>query len=110
VAARRNHILGYAHGRMEPRDWNSLRERCGALHDLYVDEPERGKGIASLLVEEMIARLSSLGAPRVYLMTATRNTNAHRLFERLGFRTTMLEMTRECGRMEAVPAERGKKI
>jgi ribosomal protein S18 acetylase RimI-like enzyme len=96
VACEGRRIWGYAYGRMEPRDWNALRERCGALHDVYVDERARRKGIASLLVEGMVARLSALGAPRVVLMTATQNTGAHRLFERLGFRTTMLEMTKEC--------------
>jgi RimJ/RimL family protein N-acetyltransferase len=54
------------------------------------------RSIASGLIEATVARLGSLGAPRVYLMTVTQNTNAHRLFERLGFRNTMFEMTREC--------------
>lgn len=97
VASKGRRILGYAFGRIEPRDWNALLERCGMLHDIYVDERARRKGIARLLVEEMVARLSALGAPRVVLMTAIQNTGAHRLFEGLGFRTTMLEMTRECG-------------
>jgi RimJ/RimL family protein N-acetyltransferase len=33
--------------------------------------------------------------PRVVLWTADRNTDALRVFERLGFRRTMVEMTRE---------------
>jgi RimJ/RimL family protein N-acetyltransferase len=35
------------------------------------------------------------GAPRVVLWTADRNSAAQRLFERLGFRRTMIEMTKE---------------
>jgi ribosomal protein S18 acetylase RimI-like enzyme len=35
------------------------------------------------------------GAPRVVLGTAEQNEPAQRLFERLGFRRTMVEMTRE---------------
>ncbi len=96
VAAEGRKIVGYAYGRIEPRDWNALRERCGALHDIYVDEGARRRGIASRLAEEMVSRLASLGAPRVFLMTATPNVAAQKLFKRLGFRTTMLEMTREC--------------
>ncbi len=96
VAAEADRIVGYAYGRIEPRDWNALRERCGALHDVYVDEIARHQGVGARLVDEMVKRLASLGAPRVVLMTAVQNTNAHRLFQRLGFRTTMLEMTKEC--------------
>jgi len=96
VAARGRSILGYAYGRIEPRDWNALRDRCGMLHDLYVAERVRRQGVAVRLVGEMVAQLATLGAPRVILMTTTQNGPAQHLFRRLGFRTTMLEMTREC--------------
>ena len=36
-----------------------------------------------------------MGVPRVLLWSAAPNENAQRLFERLGFRRTMVEMTRE---------------
>jgi hypothetical protein len=39
--------------------------------------------------------LRSIGAPRVMLWTAEQNDSAQRLFARLGFRRTMIEMTRE---------------
>ncbi len=96
VAALRDRIVGYAYGRIEPRDWNMLRERCGALHDIYVDESARRQGVAARLVEEVVRRFGALGAPRVILMTAVQNVAAQRLFQRLGFRPTMHEMTREC--------------
>lgn len=96
VAADQRGVIGYAYGRIEPRDWNALRESCGILHDVYVDESARRQGIGGRLVSEMVRRLASLGAPRVILMTAVQNVDAHRLFQQLGFRTTMLEMTREC--------------
>lgn len=41
--------------------------------------------------------LETRGAPRVVLLSAARNESAQRLFERLGFRHTMVEMTREAG-------------
>ncbi len=96
VAVDSEGILGYAFGRIEPRDWIALRETCGFLHDLYVDERARHQGVGTRLVEETVKRLDALGAPRVILSTAAQNTNAHRLFQRVGFRTTMLEMTKEC--------------
>ena len=37
-------LAGYAYGRREPRDWNSLLDACGVVHDLYVAEPARRLG------------------------------------------------------------------
>ena len=88
-------VVGYLLGSLEDRDWSDLREACGKIHDLYVDADVRRRGVASLLIEEAVTRLTSMGAPRVVLMAAWRNQSARNLFERLGFRPTMLEMTRE---------------
>jgi ribosomal protein S18 acetylase RimI-like enzyme len=87
-------VEGYAYGRMEERDWNALRDRCGALHDIYVAPAARRKGIARALVEEMVRRLGELGAPQVVLATAWGNESAQALFRAMGFRPTMIEMTR----------------
>ena len=88
-------VVGYVLGSLEDRDWSDLRDKCGKIHDVYVDERVRQRGVASHLVEEAVSRLSALGAPRVVLMAAWMNEGAQRLFARLGFRPTMLEMTRE---------------
>jgi ribosomal protein S18 acetylase RimI-like enzyme len=88
-------LVGYAYGRLEDRDWNQLLDACGALHDLWVEEGDRRGGIASRLVEAAVAALREKGAPRVILHTAAGNTAAQALFARLGFRATMVEMTRE---------------
>jgi ribosomal protein S18 acetylase RimI-like enzyme len=88
-------IVGYAYGRLEPRDWNMLLEAHGALHDILVSSDARGSGIGAALVREVCARLEALGAPRVVLHTAVQNEGAQALFERAGFRRTMIEMTRD---------------
>ena len=88
-------IAGYAYGRMEARDWNNLLDACGYLHDVYVDESWRKQGVARALCEAMFSRLEALGAPRVVLMSAWPNHGAQSLFRSLGFRETMVEMTRE---------------
>ena len=88
-------IVGYAYGRLEPRSYNELRDACGALHDVYVDESARGKQLGEQLVVDVVRRLTAKGAPRVLLLTAIQNEAAQHLFKKLGFRTTMLEMTRE---------------
>ena len=43
------------------------------------------------------AALRERGAPRVLLFTAEKNHSAQAVFERAGFRRTMIEMTRELG-------------
>jgi ribosomal protein S18 acetylase RimI-like enzyme len=87
--------VGYVYARLEPRDWNALRDACGALHDIFVIPEARRSGIASALLNETKARFTALGAPRVVLSTASGNDAAQRLFARHGFRPTMIEMTSE---------------
>jgi ribosomal protein S18 acetylase RimI-like enzyme len=89
------HVVGYAYARLEPKNWNDLLDACGKLHDVYVDEGARGRGAGEALLREVFERLGKMGAPRIVLLTASQNGAAQRLFAKLGFRTTMLEMTRE---------------
>ncbi len=98
VAERDAEILGYVYAALEPMSWMELRGPAGFLHDVVVAERARGRGVGARLVEEAAAWLESHGAPRLILWTAEKNTTAQRLFERLGFRRTMIEMTREAGR------------
>jgi len=88
-------LLGYAYGTLEARDWNLLLDAHGGFHDLWVDDSARCQGVGAQLAEALVQRLRALGAPRVVLMTAAQNQAAQKLFARLGWRTTMLEMTRE---------------
>ena len=90
--------VGYVYGRVEERDWNMLLDRHAALHDVLVSEAARRAGVAEALVEAFVARARELGAPRIVLHTAVANEAAQRLFARLGFRPTMVEMTRELER------------
>jgi ribosomal protein S18 acetylase RimI-like enzyme len=95
VAAREGVIVGYVYARLEERDWNMLLDACGAIHDVWVEPEARRGGVARALVEAAIAALEAKGAPRVVLHTAARNEAAQAFFDRLGFRRTMIEMTRE---------------
>lgn len=97
VAERAGAVVGYAFAALEPMSWKDLRAACGYLHDVYVDPAARGAGAGERLVRAAIAWLEERGAPRVVLMSAARNEAAQRLFERIGFRRTMVEMTREAG-------------
>jgi ribosomal protein S18 acetylase RimI-like enzyme len=95
-------ILGYAYATLEPRNWNDLLDAAGKLNDLFVDPAARRRGIGRALALAALAQLGARGAPRVVLMTAWRNPDAHAFFEGLGFRRTMLEMT-----LEVSGAEKG---
>jgi ribosomal protein S18 acetylase RimI-like enzyme len=95
VAERNGEVVGYAYGGVEGFDYMALRGPAGALHDIVVDPAYRGRGVGGLLLDAALAALAARGAPRVVLSTAERNEVAQRLFERAGFRRTMIEMTRE---------------
>ena len=95
VAERAGRVVGYVYAGIEPQSWKELREEAGFIHDVYVDDRARRSGVATALVEAAAAWLAGRGMPRIVLWTAAPNEPARRLFERLGFRHTMTEMTRE---------------
>ena len=95
VAERDGEVIGYAYGAVEGIDYMALRGPAGVLYDIIVDPAYRGQGVGRQLLDAVLAGLRRLGAPRVVLSTAERNAVAQRLFDRAGFRRTMIEMTRE---------------
>ena len=95
VAERQASVVGYVYAGLEPQSWKELREASGFIHDVVVDERARRTGVAIALIDAAAEWLREHGAPRVMLWTAQHNDGAQRLFERLGFRRTMVEMTRE---------------
>jgi ribosomal protein S18 acetylase RimI-like enzyme len=97
VAERDGAVVGYAFGGMEGSDYMALRGPAGVLHDLVVDPKHRRQRVGTALLEAALDVLHSLGAPRVLLFTAEKNLGAQAMFDRSGFRRTMIEMTRELG-------------
>ena len=94
VATQDGRHVGYAYGTKEGRDWNMLLDDHGAIHDIFVATEARKSGVGKALLEALVTRLESLGASRIVLSTMVSNTAAQALFRTLGFRPTMLEMTR----------------
>ena len=88
-------VVGYAYARLEPKDWNQLLDAHAALHDILVDESARRQGIGKQLLARAQQEMRKRGAPRMVLHSAVQNKAAHKLFEAVGFRKTMLEMTCE---------------
>ncbi len=97
VAERDGSPVGYAYAGIEPMSWKELRDECGFIHDVYVHESARREGVARALLNAAAAWFTDRHIPRIVLWTASRNEGARRLFERMGFRHTMSEMTRELG-------------
>jgi ribosomal protein S18 acetylase RimI-like enzyme len=97
VAEDAGRIAGYVYAAIEPLSWQELREEAGFIHDIYVDDPARRRGVAARLVEAAVAWFRTQGMPRVIIHTAEKNDAAQHLFDKLGFRRTMVEMTREIG-------------
>jgi ribosomal protein S18 acetylase RimI-like enzyme len=97
VAVRAGVVVGYLYGSLEQRDWMALRDAAGVIHDVIVDPSQRRTGIGRELLLAGLEWLREHGAPRAVLSTAQRNEAAQRLFASVGFRPTMIEMTRELG-------------
>ena len=94
VAERDGEVVGYVYAGIEPLSWKELRDRAGFVHDVAVDESARRAGVAAALMEAAIAWVQAQGVSSVMLWTAAPNEGAQKLFEKLGFRPTMLEMTK----------------
>jgi ribosomal protein S18 acetylase RimI-like enzyme len=95
VAEDKGDVIGYGYAVVEGYDYMALRGPAGILHDIIVDPEHRGRGVGRLLIDAVLDFFRSRGMPRVVLVTAEQNEAAQRLFARMGFRRTMIEMTRE---------------
>ncbi len=95
VAEAHGDVIGYAYAAVEGYDYTSLRGPAGVLHDLIVEPEHRGRGVGRLLLNAVLTYLRTRSAPRVVLLVAEENQAAQPLFASVGFRRTMVEMTRE---------------
>ena len=97
VAEEAGEVVGYIYAAVEPASWKELRDRSGYIHDVLVTWEHRRSWIAEALMNAAIEWLRTRDVPRVVLGTASQNEAAQRLFRRLDFRPTMIEMTKELG-------------
>jgi len=65
--------------------WAPTDEGTGELKRLYIDAAARGQGLGTGLVGMVVDTVRSWGRSQVELWSDTRFTDAHRLYERLGF-------------------------
>jgi ribosomal protein S18 acetylase RimI-like enzyme len=95
VAERDGEVIGYTYAGVEGNDYMALRGPAGVLYDIVVDQANRGQGVGRMLLDATLEALKGRGSTQVVLSTAEQNATAQRLFDRAGFRRTMIEMTRE---------------
>jgi GNAT superfamily N-acetyltransferase len=93
VAESNGEIVGFVFAGIEPESWKELRPEAGFVQDLVVAEGHRDGGIGSALLASAIEWFDTRGVQRIMLWTAQENAGAQRLFNSVGFRPTMIEMT-----------------
>jgi len=93
VAETDGDVIGFAYLEFERIDYVNLLENAIWLHDLYVDESRRGTGAGTMLMQAAVKFGKEVGASKIVLTVAAKNTLAHEFFQSSGFRDTMVEMT-----------------
>ena len=73
------------------------QEPFGLLEDVYVAESERGSGIGTALVREVIAAASELGCYKLLATSRASRPKVHALYKRLGFENYGLEFRMNLG-------------
>ena len=92
VAEEAGELAGFVVGSVEQNIPIYRVAEFGFVHDLWVQPPHRGTGIASGLAAAAIDRFRAMGMSQVRLETAVANSEARRVFERLGFRAASVEL------------------
>jgi GNAT superfamily N-acetyltransferase len=84
--------VGLAHYLFHRHGWK-LENVC-YLQDLYADESVRGQGIGRRLIESVYAAADKAGASSVYWLTQQDNSEARRLYDRIGVKTSFIKYQR----------------
>jgi GNAT superfamily N-acetyltransferase len=61
------------------------------LQDLFVDDSVRGRGVGRALIEAVYARAADEGCARVYWLTHETNTDAMKLYDRIGDKSGFIQ-------------------
>ncbi len=88
VALYEGRLIGYVYGSIIENPLLA-RRRIGVLKELYVVPEERGRGVATALIESAMTELSKIGVKYIAVEFPTRNVVAQKFYEKLGFRPYM---------------------
>lgn len=92
VAEKDGRLIGLTHYLFHRHAWKT--ENVCYLQDLYVDPDIRGTGAGRALIEAVYEAADEAGAPSVYWMTQDFNTNARKLYDRIGTLTPFIKYSR----------------
>ena len=82
VATVGQELVGYAVGELNERGTGT---RVGHVMNVAVDARHRGRGVGTMLMEELESRFIRLGASAAYLEVRESNVDAQRLYTRRGY-------------------------
>ena len=85
-------LVGLAHYLFHRHGW-SVENTC-YLQDLYAAPDARGKGVGRALIEAVYAEADAAGVPTVYWLTQDFNTQARKLYDRIGVKTPFIKYAR----------------
>ena len=92
IALRNGLPVGLVHYIYHPHNWRI--EKVCYLQDLYATPEMRGTGVGRALIEAVYARADADGCPSVYWMTQDFNTQARKLYDRIGVLTPFIKYNR----------------
>jgi ribosomal protein S18 acetylase RimI-like enzyme len=84
--------VGFLVGSLERRPGIFMERDYGHISDVYVQEPQRGRGVGRALVGNALAWFEEKRVGRVRLKTDARNTLGFEFWKKLGFQTTVFTM------------------
>ena len=84
--------VGFLVAGIERRPGIFMERDYAHISDVYVQEPQRGKGVGKALVAEAMRWFEEKRVGRVRLQTDARNTLGFEFWKKLGFQTTVLTM------------------
>src|SRR3989338_1772409 len=74
---------------------NDLHQQpFGFIEDVFVNESERGQGIGSKLVQEIVKQAKEKGCYKLICTSRTKKTEVHALYQNIGFQ----DWGKECRR------------
>jgi len=73
-------LIGFSHYMFHPSAWSA--DVC-YLQDLFVDESNRGQGVARALIEYVAHHAKGRGSPRLYWLTHQGNATARILYDKV---------------------------
>jgi len=92
VAESEDRIVGFAYFEYEPVLYTELATKVAWLDDIYIEPSARSLGAGKALLAAVKEAAAQLGANKILLSVAAKNSLGQRFFQQNGFETTMLEM------------------